>query len=253
MISGYSLMSVAGWAYPPEIMTNLVNQIGTTFSFRKTNLTSVYHLVDLDQELDFKNRPSCYAHRINGALHTLTKDVIGIGWSMGGIALLETACWNANAFSALVLISATPRFIFDNDFVFGKKDLEIKNLARGILTDDEATYEKFFSKTQNSLLGNQATIDNSVKYVTGLDQRKLLHGLAYLEHIDVRRHLPNIHVPVLLIHGKNDPIVSWEASEFLSQKLPQNKTLVIEDAGHDVFITHQTQVLKEIKEFIGAL
>jgi pimeloyl-ACP methyl ester carboxylesterase len=46
--------------------------------------------------------------------------------------------------------------------------------------------------------------------------------------------LKNIHVPVLVIHGADDPLVPVEASKDVASIIPGARLLVLPGMGHDL-------------------
>ena len=66
---------------------------------------------------------------------------------------------------------------------------------------------------------------------------------------DVDGHLKDIDLPVLIVHGEKDRVVSPEASKHLHQKIPGSKLLLIPDSGH-IFIRNWPQVSRDILAFL---
>ena len=59
------------------------------------------------------------------------------------------------------------------------------------------------------------------------------------------RKIKKITAPTLIIHGKEDKLISVKNAEFLAKKIPGAKTLILENSGHiilgeDQEIYHQT-------------
>src|SRR3989304_1954044 len=69
---------------------------------------------------------------------------IGIGWSLGGQALLEAAVKNPDAFRALVLIGATPKFVADETFPHGQPQGVAKRMLKDIKKDFSKTMQRFY-------------------------------------------------------------------------------------------------------------
>ena len=67
--------------------------------------------------------------------------------------------------------------------------------------------------------------------------------------------LKDIHIPVLLIHSKDDTSVSPENADFIYQNLasPNKKLIWIKDSGHNIVCDkRRTQVFQFVSEFINA-
>ena len=68
-------------------------------------------------------------------------------------------------------------------------------------------------------------------------------------YIDVDDTLKEMNLPVLIFHGQNDRIVFPGASEYLHEKIPGSKLVLIPDAGHGLLHTWP-QVNRQILEFL---
>jgi pimeloyl-ACP methyl ester carboxylesterase len=49
----------------------------------------------------------------------------------------------------------------------------------------------------------------------------------------LRANLRNIHVPTLIIHGKNDPLIPPRRAEQLHRGIAGSKLLILEEMGHN--------------------
>ena len=50
----------------------------------------------------------------------------------------------------------------------------------------------------------------------------------------LKAHLRRIHVPTLIIHGKNDPLIPPRRSEQLHRGIAGSKLLILEGMGHNL-------------------
>ena len=80
--------------------------------------------------------------------------------------------------------------------------------------------------------------------VTGLQK-----GLNYLLQTDLRDILPQIRVPVAILHGEADEICP-PAARYMASLLPTAKLKLFPGAGHVLFFSHLAEVLKIIEEGI---
>jgi len=68
-------------------------------------------------------------------------------------------------------------------------------------------------------------------------QAALLSGLSYLEKTDLRNALPQIKVPVHILHGAADAICPVGAAVYMKEYLPDCNLTVFEGCGHIPFFT----------------
>jgi len=67
--------------------------------------------------------------------------------------------------------------------------------------------------------------------------------------VDLRKELPRITQPTLIIHGEADAIVPVAAAQWLAQTLPNAKFITLPDAGHVPTMTHAQVIAQEITNF----
>jgi pimeloyl-ACP methyl ester carboxylesterase len=68
---------------------------------------------------------------------------------------------------------------------------------------------------------------------------------------DFRQDMAEIHVPTLIIHGKADKVVPWEASSrWASAMLPSAECKVYDDGPHALFVTHKDQLNSDLITFL---
>ena len=92
-----------------------------------------------------------------------------------------------------------------------------------------------------------------VDHVAGLARRTSSEvwsgGLAELMELDLRKAIPNVRVPALLLVGDHDRITPPGAAKALTSELPQGRMIIIEGAGHMAMLERPHQVNLEIRSF----
>ncbi len=63
--------------------------------------------------------------------------------------------------------------------------------------------------------------------------------------------LARIHIPTLVIHAVNDPVVSVEFGRFSSAQIPGARFLEVEEGGHFCCLTHRELVVPAIIRFLS--
>ena len=71
-----------------------------------------------------------------------------------------------------------------------------------------------------------------------------------LVHTDVRRVLPTIKVPTLVLHRKDDPVVPIDNGRYMADKIPGAKFVELEGDDHIPFFGDWKSVTDEIEEFV---
>jgi pimeloyl-ACP methyl ester carboxylesterase len=78
--------------------------------------------------------------------------------------------------------------------------------------------------------------------------------IACLNHLysyDSEKYLQNLSLPILIIHGKKDSIISLQNSRRLVSMLPHSKLAVIESGNHILVLNNISELSKVISDFIG--
>ena len=68
--------------------------------------------------------------------------------------------------------------------------------------------------------------------------------------IDVRRVLPSIRVPALVIHRTNDQLLNAEEGRYVAEKIPGAKFIELPGCDHLPFVGDQDAILDEVEEFL---
>ncbi|HEU5212422.1 MAG TPA: adenylate/guanylate cyclase domain-containing protein [Gaiellaceae bacterium] len=68
--------------------------------------------------------------------------------------------------------------------------------------------------------------------------------------IDIRRILPTIRVPTLIIHRVDDAAVPVEAARYLAEHIPESQLVELPGADHYPFSGNSHDIIDEVEEFI---
>jgi pimeloyl-ACP methyl ester carboxylesterase len=63
--------------------------------------------------------------------------------------------------------------------------------------------------------------------------------------------LQGIHLPTLVVHAVNDPVVAFEFGRYSAEQIPGARLLQVEDGGHFCCATHREQVVPEVSHFLS--
>jgi pimeloyl-[acyl-carrier protein] methyl ester esterase len=177
-----------------------------------------------------------------------------LGWSLGGMIALELARQAPRLVSSLVLVASTPKFVCGDGWEHGMRRDALDEFARGLTVD--------YRRTVHSFLALQAQGDERSAQALRLlrrrldshgppDPRALESGLSILRTSDLRDILPGILLPALVISGSHDRLTPPEAGQALAAALPQARFHRIERCGHAPFLSHDTEVLGEVRAFLA--
>jgi pimeloyl-ACP methyl ester carboxylesterase len=173
-------------------------------------------------------------------------DLFGI--SEGGPTCLLFAARHPERVRSLALYGTTPRFKRAPDFPWGFDP----ELYPALLEHMEAGWGEgsLLELFAPSLAG-----DASIRSAWGRFQRVSASPsmaravMEALLDIDVRDVLPEIRVPTLVVHRRDERAVRLGCAEYLAEKVPGAKLVVLEGTDHFPFFGDTDDLFDEIEEF----
>jgi len=189
-----------------------------------------------------------------------------LGVSLGGMVAQEFAINFPNRTSSLTSIMSSGN-IFDNELPPISSSIAfelIKTSIRYSIIPTEKNNIKLHIAARKILRGN-AKYDLGVKETSqqvlyNLRKRKGYNSKASRQHQEAAFRsgsrydkLKELEMPVLIIHGLNDPFIPIEHSEKLARVLPNARTKWIENMGHDIPREYVDTILTEVNKTIETL
>ena len=176
-----------------------------------------------------------------------------VGWSMGALLALETACRLRGEISGLVLISACACFTRRDDNPWGKDKRILQVMKRRLKENTQSVLEDFFR--------GMFAPDNPERAERFLRQfwpryreqapEPLIQGLDYLSNFDLRRDLAELSLPVLLIHGELDAVVDIRLGRELAELLPKARLAEKARGDHIPFWENEEYAAWLISDFFA--
>lgn len=183
----------------------------------------------------------------------LAEPAIWIGWSLGAFVALVTARAHPQAVSRLVLVGATPKFVQAADWLCAMPPATLAQFARDLESDYRGTLMRFLSLQ----MGESEAAQAAVRELRALlleqgepDPAALQVGLQWLANTDLRADLPAITVPALVLHGSHDRLAPPAAAQFLAERLPAARLVLIPSAGHAPFLSHADATWNVLQQFL---
>jgi pimeloyl-[acyl-carrier protein] methyl ester esterase len=177
-----------------------------------------------------------------------------VGWSLGGMVALRLAQLASSAVARLVLLATTPRFTAGADWHPGMPVAEFEQFAQRVTHDHDRTVGEFLSLQVRGEAQPQTVLRQLKRSLNagGRAQAVALDaGLEILRTTDLRRALPAIEQPALVIAGTYDRLTRLEAARFLARSLANGRLTAIDRAGHAMFLSHPDQVLDAVETFLS--
>ncbi|MBI3755728.1 MAG: alpha/beta fold hydrolase [Deltaproteobacteria bacterium] len=173
--------------------------------------------------------------------HPTSHIIVGIGWSLGAMVLMQMAYLNPGLFKGLILIGATSKFVAHKTFPWGQPLAVAKRMLKDIKKNFNKTTERFYplNFTEEELANREAKefIEFYQSKSKKFSQESIITALEALLSVDLREAISDINIPVLLIQGEKDNVCPVKAGQCLSENLPNAKLKVFKETGHAPFLT----------------
>ena len=242
------IITVSGWSAPAEIMAPLANAIAQPKHIQHTSVSDL--LANSDHET---NMPAPYAKTLSNLINTNEPPATIIAWSMGGIVTLEAAINTTLNVDQIILISSTTRFCSASDYSPGTAPVKIRAMQAALMINPQKTFQAFLTDSAHPHNTTKDIIDKRLNTALAFGKKNLSHGLKYLRKTDLRHTAKNISIPILVLHGRQDKIIPYQAAEQLVDIIPTAKLVTFENAGHDLLTQNPEFLIPPIKEFINNL
>ncbi len=234
-----------GWGMAPEAWHPLLSALDMRFAGQFTAQTPA---LPGYMGTPLPGTDACPAW-VDTLMAPLSEPVVLCGWSMGAIMALDAARRYPGKIRKLVLFGATPCFINRHGWANGLPEETAGKFREGVQTDSRTTLRRFI------MLFNQhdqhaREISRQLASLPYPSDEVLLKGLDFLHTVDFRTIVPEIQQPVLLVHGRNDPLMPVSTAEWLAKTLPDASLTVIPKAAHAPFLSVPGQCADIIGKFL---
>lgn len=193
-----------------------------------------------------------FARDIAALLDNLnTNDIILVGLSMGGQIVLEFYGLFPHRVRALILADTFAQL--DSD----ERRQERYDTAERLLREGMEKYaEEILPKmialtTIREQPGVAARVLSMMRTTNPKGAAAALRGRA--EREDYTPLLPRIAVPTLIVVGSRDEFTPVSDAEFMNQRIPSSKMVVIEGTGHMPNMENPVKFNRIVTEFVGTL
>jgi len=173
------------------------------------------------------------------------------GLSMGGYIALSAVENFPKRFGALILCDTN--CIADTPEAKGKRMMSIESIQKNGL-------EQYANESLANLFAPESFVTNKEKIalvkemIKGTSVQSLSNTLIALsKRKETCPGLANIHIPVLIVVGKEDKITPPEAALLMQKKIKGSKLNIIEHAGHLSNIENSYEFNSQLRKFISSV
>jgi pimeloyl-ACP methyl ester esterase len=187
--------------------------------------------------------------------HLDTRNIVIVGWSMGSQLAIKGFSRLKERISGMILVGGTSCFCSSAGYSGGLPANEPRGMAIRLKRDYHEASRHFFRSMFSTQEMASADLDDiAAKTTSILPPLKIsLSALKELADTDLRHLLPDINIPVRLIHGAEDGICPAGAAEFMAGSLPRATLKIIPASGHAPFLSAAEGFNAEVSRFIRNL
>jgi pimeloyl-[acyl-carrier protein] methyl ester esterase len=251
--TGNPLVFVHGWSFS-----------GVVWQSQRELFQNCFRCIIVDLPGHGESAPSLSGYALDDFVTSLgelfahldLREVVLVGWSLGALMALAAAQTYRDRISALVLVAGTPRFTATDNYSCGLDVKEIRGLALRLRRNQLATFEDFSRRmfTPGDVSAGECS-GSYVDLVAGRlpDTNAALQSLETLAVSDLRDILPEVQLPVLVVHGEGDGICPVVAARFMAERLPEARLALMPGVGHAPFLSFPLKFARILQDFIGRL
>lgn len=243
--SAPNLVLIHGWGMSSAVFAPLIKPLSKVFTL---------HLVDLPGMGASRPIEPYHLHALADAVgESIPGKANVLGWSLGGLVAQRIAISQPDRIRRLVLVGATPCFVNHADWQHGVNPAAFDDFARKVNENYQATILQFLTLQCMGASDGRATtrlLRTALASKPAPTQNTLKRALQVLLDSDLRTEIAHIRKPTLLIHGDRDTLAPLAAAHWLSQNLPAGFLRVIAGASHAPFLSHQTQFIEALTQFL---
>lgn len=173
----------------------------------------------------------------------LTRSVV-LGHSGGGALALTFALRYPERVSHLVLISTAAQWDAPSPLPmepgFPRTEDEMRERLRASVA--RAVHDPArFGRSMDELLPRMRFSPERLRWTADVGTMRY----------DVRKNLMDIHVPTLVIHGREDAMVPLSRAEELRDGIPGARLTILDACGHWPYVERRTEFVAAVLEFLG--
>ncbi len=245
--NGPDMVLLHGWGLHSYIWHLLVTELQQHFRL---------HLIDLPgcgKSKEFESYPTTINELADCIVEKTPKNAVWVGWSLGGLLASYVAIYFPERVKQLITITATPKFIADEQEQWpGLASQSIQQFANDLTHHYEQTLVRFLSLQWHGIPNAKVWLKKLEPFFLAEkpDLEALQHQLKILQTTDLRLDWKKIQCPALHILGRLDAIVPMRLHEKLKQLVPHHEIHVMSKAAHLPFLTHQDEFLTIFYSFL---
>jgi sigma-B regulation protein RsbQ len=192
-----------------------------------------------------------YAQDVEEILDALgAQDVVFVGHSVSTMIGVLAVNRNPQRYRALVLVSPSPRYINDEDYVGGFEPADIDALLDSL----DANYLGWSRDTAPVIMGTPGRPMLDERLTDGfcsVDPEIARHFARVTFTSDNRKDLDQVAVPTLVLQSRDDAIAPIEVGRYVHAAIPGSSFELMETTGHVAILSAPDAVSSRVRRFLA--
>ena len=177
------------------------------------------------------------------------RDVIFVGHSVAAMIGVLAAVEEPERFAGLVLVSPSPRYVDDGDYVGGFSRDDILELLESM----ESNYLGWSAALAPVIMGNPERPWLAAELTASFCRTDPAIARRFAEVTflsDNREDLPRVRTPALVIQCTDDAIAAPSVGEYVQRALPDSRLVLVETTGHCPHLSSPDATAEAIAAFV---
>lgn len=175
-----------------------------------------------------------------------------LGYSEGGALALVFAATHPERVSAVIAYASFARLLRGSDYPFGIPDNAVARFLEGAARAG-ATGELY-----DVVVPSRRGDEQFRQWFARITRQAASPAMMELSmranvSIDIRRLLPSVRVPTLVVHRKDDQLLPVDHGRYLGEHIPGAKYVELEGGDHWPWFGDTGAVVEEVEEFLTGM
>jgi len=246
---GSDLFLVHGWALHSGIWGSVLPELAQTYRITCVDLPG--H--GLSRDLPMPATLPALARQLVAAA---PENAVWLGWSLGGLACLRAALDFPGRLRALVLVSATPRFLTAADWPHAMPMEQWREFVAGLGRDYHKTVQRFLGLQVREDAAARSVLRRLRAAVFARGEPRfgdLAKALQLLRDSDLRAELAQIQLPTLVMTGEHDQLTPPQVGMVLAAAVSGAQRVVVPKTAHAPFLSRPAEFSALLTQFLQKL